>query len=255
MKNSQPIDAADGGFVSHLIELRNRLLYIAAGIIPVLLLLLPFANKLYSLLALPLTQQLPEGATMIAVDIVTPFLIPFKFVALLAIFITVPFTLYHIWAFVAPGLYQREKKMVAPLMVSSTVLFYLGVTFAYLVVFPLVFAFIISTAPAGITVMPDIARYLDFAMALFLAFGVAFEIPVAIVLLVAIGVTTPAALAGKRPYIIVAAFIIGMLLTPPDVVSQILLAVPMWILYESGIIASRFMLRRRGNDVNTESAS
>jgi sec-independent protein translocase protein TatC len=171
---------------------------------------------------------------------------------LLAVFITVPFTLYHIWAFVAPGLYQREKKMVAPLLVSSTLLFYLGTAFAYFLVFPLVFAFIIGVAPEGITVMTDISRYLDFVVALFLAFGLAFETPVATVLLVATGMTTPAALASKRAYVIVAVFVIGMLLTPPDVVSQILLAIPMWILYEVGIIASKMVLRRRAGDADNE---
>ena len=232
--------------------MRNRLLYVIAGISIVLLALLPFANRLYAVLAKPLLDKLPAGTSMIAIDVTAPFLVPFKFVMLLAVFITVPFTLYHIWAFVAPGLYRREKRMIAPLLVSSTVLFYLGVAFAYLVVFPLVFAFIISITPEGITVMTDISRYLDFVVAIFLAFGVAFETPVATVLLVVTGVTTPEALAGKRPYVIVAVFIIGMLLTPPDVVSQILLAIPMWVLYESGILAARLMLRRRNADATTE---
>ena len=252
--NESGSSETESSFVSHLIELRNRLLYIIAGISLVLLALLPFANKLYTLLAQPLLDQLPEGTSMIAIDVAAPFLVPFKFVMLLAVFITVPFTLYHIWAFVAPGLYKREKKMVAPLLVSSTLLFYLGVAFAYFVVFPLVFAFIVSITPTGITVMTDISRYLDFVVAIFLAFGVAFETPIATVLLVATGVTTPQALASKRPYVIVAVFIIGMLLTPPDVVSQILLAIPMWVLYESGIVAARLMLRHRNADATTEDA-
>ena len=252
--NESGSSETESSFVSHLIELRNRLLYIIAGISLVLLALLPFANKLYTRLAQPLLDQLPEGTSMIAIDVAAPFLVPFKFVMLLAVFITVPFTLYHIWAFVAPGLYKREKKMVAPLLVSSTLLFYLGVAFAYFVVFPLVFAFIVSITPTGITVMTDISRYLDFVVAIFLAFGVAFETPIATVLLVATGVTTPQALASKRPYVIVAVFIIGMLLTPPDVVSQILLAIPMWVLYESGIVAARLMLRHRNADATTEDA-
>jgi sec-independent protein translocase protein TatC len=255
MKNKSETAQADSGFISHLVELRNRLLYIITGVAVVMLLLLPFAGELYTILATPLLKHLPEGTSMIAIDVAAPFLVPFKFVMLLAVFITVPFTLYHIWAFVAPGLYQREKKMVAPLLVSSTLLFYLGTAFAYFLVFPLVFAFIIGVAPEGITVMTDISRYLDFVVALFLAFGLAFETPVATVLLVATGMTTPAALASKRAYVIVAVFVIGMLLTPPDVVSQILLAIPMWILYEVGIIASKMVLRRRAGDADNEPGS
>jgi sec-independent protein translocase protein TatC len=252
MNNNPEATQADGGLISHLIELRNRLLFVISGIAVVMLALLPFASELYTVLATPLLKHLPEGTSMIAIDVAAPFLVPFKFVLLLSVFITVPFTLYHIWAFIAPGLYQREKKMVTPLLISSTLLFYLGTAFAYFVVFPLVFAFIIGVAPEGITVMTDISRYLDFVVALFLAFGLAFETPVATVLLVATGITTPAALASKRPYVIVGVFVIGMLLTPPDVVSQILLAIPMWILYEAGIIASKIVLRKRSGDANTE---
>ncbi len=233
------------GFISHLVELRDRLLRIVAGIALVLICLLPFANELYTLLAEPLLSHLPDGSSMIAIDVISPFLIPFKLALLLAVFITVPYSLYHVWAFVAPGLYRHEKRLVVPLLVSSTLLFYLGVAFAYFVVFPIVFGFIIGIAPEGISVMTDISRYLDFVVALFLAFGIAFEIPVAAVLLVAVGFTTPQALAEKRPYVIVAVFVIGMFLTPPDVISQILLAIPMWLLYECGIIASRLLLRHR----------
>lgn len=254
MKENSASGETETGFISHLIELRSRLLFVVAGISVVTLSLLPFANELYTYLATPLIKNLPEGTSMIAVDVATSFLIPFKFVMLLAVFITIPFTLYHAWAFIAPGLYKREKILIAPLLISSTALFYAGVAFAYYIVFPLVFAFLIKVAPEGISVTPDIARYLSFAMTLFLAFGVAFETPIAIVLLVITGITTPEALADKRRYVIVAAFVIGMLLTPPDVISQVMLAIPIWILYESGLIASRMVLRRRATDADTEDA-
>lgn len=242
------------GFITHLVELRNRLLRIVAAVILVLLALLPFANKLYTLLADPLLKHLPQGSSMIAIDVASPFFIPFKLVTMLAVFITVPYVLYHVWAFVAPGLYRKEKRLMLPLLVSSTLLFYLGVAFAYFLVFPVVFAFIIGMAPEGVTVMTDIGRYLDFVIALFFAFGAAFEIPVATVLLVAAGITTPQVLAQKRPYVIVGAFVVGMLLTPPDVVSQTLLAFPMWLLYELGVVASRMVSRRLAEnvDVNQE---
>lgn len=241
------------GFISHLIELRNRLLRIVGAVVLVLLVLLPFANKLYTLLAEPLLKHLPEGSSMIAIDVAAPFFIPFKLIMMLAVFITVPYILYQVWAFVAPGLYRKEKRLMFPLLVSSTLLFYLGVAFAYFLVFPIVFSFIIGMAPEGVAVMTDIGRYLDFVIALFFAFGAAFEIPVATVLLVAVGITTPQALVEKRPYVIVGAFVIGMLLTPPDVISQTLLAIPMWMLFELGIVASKIMLRYRAAD-NAEDA-
>lgn len=236
------------GFIAHLTELRNRLLKIVAAVIVVMLALLPFGNKLYTLLADPLLKHLPEGSSMIAIDVAAPFFIPFKLVMMLAVFATVPYILYHVWAFVAPGLYRKEKRLAFPLLVSSILLFYLGVAFAYFLVFPVVFAFIIGMAPEGVAVMTDIGRYLDFVIALFFAFGAAFEIPVATVLLVAVGITTPRALAEKRPYVIVGAFVVGMLLTPPDVISQTLLAIPMWLLYELGIVASKLVLNRRATE-------
>ena len=238
-------EAEEEGFISHLIELRGRLLKIVAGISLVLLCLLPFANKLYALLATPLLKYLPEGNSMTAIDVVSPFFIPFKLTMLLSVFITVPFILYHVWAFIAPGLYRKEKRLVFPLMLSSTLLFYAGVAFAYFVVFPLVFKFIIGIAPEGISVTPDISRYFDFVVTMFLAFGVAFEMPVATVILVAAGITTPEQLVSIRRYVIVAAFIVGMLLTPPDVISQCLLAFPMWVLYEIGVVASRLVVRHQ----------
>jgi sec-independent protein translocase protein TatC len=228
-------------FVTHLIELRARLLRVVAAVLIVFLLLAPFAGKLYTGLAHPLLSRLPAGATMIATEVSSPFLTPFKFAFVLAIFITMPFILYQIWAFIAPGLYRRERSLAMPLLLSSVVLFYLGMAFAYFVVFPMVFRFMVSTAPQGVSVMTDIAKYLDFVLKMFFAFGVAFEVPIATFILVRMGVTTPESLVAKRPYIIVGAFVVGMLLTPPDVLSQTLLAVPMWMLFELGVwMARRF---------------
>ena len=232
-------------FIAHLIELRNRLLRIVFAIGLVFLVLSPFANKVYTLLAGPLLARLPAGSSMIAIDVASPFLTPFKLTLVLAVFLTIPWTLYQVWAFVAPGLYLHERRLVVPLLLSSTGLFYCGMAFAYFVVFPLLFNFLVSFAPQGVSVMTDISRYLDFVLTIFFAFGVAFEVPVATVLLVLVGVTTPQALRAKRPYIVVAAFVIGMLLTPPDVISQTLLAVPMWLLFEIGVACSKVMMRRR----------
>ncbi len=243
---SEPDDAgAEQPFISHLIELRDRLIRIGMGIAVALLVLFPFANQIYVYVATPLMAQLPEGSTMIATQVASPFLTPFKLALVAAVFLSMPYSLYQIWAFVAPGLYQREKRLAVPLLVSSIVLFYLGVLFAYYVVFPLVFAFMAGTTPQGVAMMTDISAYLDFVLALFFAFGVAFEIPIATILLVATGVTTPEALVSKRPYVIVGVFVVGMLLTPPDVISQTLLALPMWLLFELGILASRILLRER----------
>lgn len=226
--------------ISHLIELRNRLLRAVICVLVVFAALVFWANDIYSLLASPLTERLPAGATMIATNVATPFFTPIKLTAIVAVFLSVPYILYQIWAFVAPALYKQEKRLVYPLLVSSTLLFYVGVAFAYYVVFPLVFGFLTSTAPEGVTMATDISSYLDFVLTIFLAFGVCFEVPVAIILLCWSGVTTPADLRAKRPYIIVAAFVIGMLLTPPDIFSQTLLAVPMMLLFEVGVLCARF---------------
>ncbi len=236
---------AEMGLLSHLVELRDRLLRMVLAIGIVFLCLFPFADEIYSLLAEPLLRHMPEGTSMIAIDVAAPFLIPFKMVLMLSIFATAPFLLYQIWAFVAPGLYSHEKRLAFPLLLSSTLLFYVGVAFAYFVVFPLVFGFFTSVAPAGVEVSTDIARYLDFVLAIFLAFGIAFEVPIATILLVAVGAATPEGLASKRPYFIVAAFVIGMFLTPPDIISQTLLALPMWLLFEVGIFCSRLFLKRK----------
>ena len=238
-------DDGGGGFLSHLVELRQRLLRVILFIVIVFALLFPFSEELYTWLSGPLLVHLPEGTSMIAIEVASPFLIPFKLTLLVAFFISVPYLLYQVWSFVAPGLYLHERRLARPLIVSSTVLFFAGVAFAYFVVFPLVFAFFTSVAPAGVNVMTDISRYLDFVITIFIAFGFAFEVPVATILLVLIGTTTPESLAQKRPYIIVGAFVIGMLLTPPDVISQTLLALPMWVLFEVGLILSKIMRRRQ----------
>ena len=233
-------------FVSHLLELRSRLLRIVGGILLVFVALSPFSNPIYSALAVPLTRHMPAQSSMIAIDVLSPFLTPLKFTLILAVFITIPWILYQVWAFVAPGLYQREKRLVLPILLSSTLLFYCGIAFAYFAIMPIFFAFITTTAPEGVAVMTDINRYLDFVMTIFFAFGVAFEVPVATVILALAGILSPDAMAAKRPYVIVGAFVVGMLLTPPDVISQTLLAVPMWLLFEIGIFVSRLLLRRRG---------
>lgn len=231
--------------MSHLLELRDRLMRMVLAVLLIFLALAPFANRIFSLLADPLTRHLPADTSLIAVEVIAPFLIPLKATLVLAIFIAMPYILNQAWAFIAPGLYRHERRMVLPLMVSSTLLFYLGAAFAYFVILPLLSIFLTSTAPEGVAVTPDIGKYLDFELMLFFAFGAAFEVPVATFVLVWLGVTTPEALASKRPYVIVGAFVIGMLLTPPDVISQTLLAVPMWLLFEVGIFASRLFLRRR----------
>jgi len=230
----------DQTFVSHLIELRDRLLRAILAVLAIFGVLFLYANDLYTLLAEPLLRQMPGGASMIATEVASPFFTPIKLTMVLSIFLAMPVILYQLWAFVAPGLYQNERKLVLPLLVSSTVLFYLGMAFAYFVVFPLVFGFLTHIAPEGVAVMPDISKYLDFVLKMFFAFGVAFEVPIATILVIWTGITTAESLASKRPYIIVTAFVVGMLLTPPDVFSQTLLALPMWALFELGLFLSRF---------------
>ena len=232
-------------FLAHLVELRDRLLRVVLVVALIFLGLFSFANDLYTLLAKPLLAHLPEGGTMIATEVASPFLTPFKLAMVTSIFIAIPFILYQAWAFVAPGLYRNEKMLAMPLLISSIILFYAGMAFAYFVVFPLVFGFLSGIAPQGVAVMTDITKYLDFVLKMFFAFGVAFEVPIATIILVAAGITTPESLAAKRPYIIVGAFTIGMLLTPPDVISQTLLALPMWLLFEAGLFFSRMIIRKR----------
>jgi len=231
--------------VSHLIELRDRLMRGLLAVLLVFLVLFPFANDIYSYVAEPLMAQLPEGISMIATQVASPFLTPFKLALVSSVFLSIPYLLFQLWSFVVPGLYSHEKQLAIPLLISSILLFYLGMLFAYYLVFPLVFAFLTGTAPEGVAVMTDISHYLDFVLTLFFAFGIAFEIPIATILLVAAGITTPEDLGRKRPYLIVGVFVVGMLLTPPDVISQTLLALPMWLLFELGILSSRLFQRRR----------
>ncbi|WP_305810878.1 Sec-independent protein translocase subunit TatC [Photobacterium leiognathi] len=237
---------------SHLLELRTRLLRSMLSVLVVFLCLVWFANDIYAFLAAPLVERMPAGATMIATDVASPFFTPIKLTLVTSVFIAVPMILYQVWAFVAPGLYKHERKLIMPLLFSSSLLFYAGVAFAYYVVFPLVFKFFTSVAPQGVEVATDIANYLDFVLALFMAFGIAFEIPVAIILLCWTGATDPESLRSKRPYIIVGAFVVGMLLTPPDIVSQTLLAVPMCLLFEVGLFFSRFYVREHDELDDTE---
>lgn len=236
-------DPTTGSLVSHLVELRQRLLRAVGAVMLLFVPLAPFANKLFTVLATPLLAQMPEGTSMIATQVASPFLTPFKLTIFVALFLAMPFVLYQLWAFVAPGLYKTERKFVMPLMVSSTLLFYAGVAFAYFVVFPLMFGFFNQVAPEGVAVMTDIGEYLDFVLMLFFAFGVAFEVPIATILLVRTGTISVESLAGKRGYVFLGAFVIGMFLTPPDVISQTLLALPMYVLYEVGIFLSRSMAK------------
>ena len=240
------------GFVDHLIELRDRLLRMVVAILILFLCLFPFSEEIFSYFAQPLLNLMPEGTSMIATGVTSPFLVPFKLVLMLSVLLSLPYTLYQMWAFIAPGLYKHEKKLVAPLVFSSVMLFYCGIAFAYFVVFPLLFGFFIAIAPEGVSVMTDIGAYLDFILAIFFAFGIAFEMPVATFLLVQAGATTVESLSSKRPYIIVGVFVIGMLLTPPDVISQSLLAIPMWLLFEIGLIASRIVENKKDDDKSDE---
>lgn len=234
--------------VAHLTELRDRLLRALLAILIIFIGLFPFANEIYTFVSEPLRALLPEGATMIATEVASPFLTPFKLTLFAAIFLAIPYVLYQLWSFIAPGMYRQEKKLAIPLLISSVGLFYAGAAFAYFVVFPLIFAFFTSVGPEDITIMTDINSYLDFVLKLFFAFGLAFEIPIAAVLMIWAGITTPEQLAKKRPYIIIGCFVFGMLLTPPDIISQSLLAIPMWILFEFGVFFGRFVRRDSGGD-------
>jgi sec-independent protein translocase protein TatC len=229
--------------VAHLTELRDKLLRAILAVLVMFLCLFPFANEIYTFVSEPLRTLLPEGSTMIATGVASPFLTPFKLTLVTAVFLAIPYVLYQVWSFIAPGMYKHEKRLAIPLLVSSVLLFYAGASFAYFVVFPLIFLFFTSVGPEDITMMTDINSYLDFVLKLFFAFGLAFEIPIAAVLMIWSGITTPEALAKKRPYIVVGCFIFGMLLTPPDIISQALLAIPMWILFEIGVFFGRFVQR------------
>lgn len=228
-------------FMSHLIEFRDRVLRCFISVLIIFAGLFSFSNELYLYVSKPIRAYLPDNLSMIATEVASPFLTPFKLTLVLSMFAAMPYILYQAWAFLAPGLYQREKKVVLPLFFSSVLLFYGGMAFAYYVVFPLVFMFFSSIAPEGVSIMPDIRSYLDFVLKLFFAFGISFEIPIAVVILSWMGAVDPNKLAKKRPYVFVFCFIFGMLLTPPDIISQTLLAIPMWLLFEIGIMFGRMV--------------
>lgn len=225
--------------ISHLVELRNRLLIGIGSVLVIFIILAPFADQLYEIFAAPLMSVLPDGSSMISTEPHGPFFVPFKLAFAVAVAIAAPILLFQVWGFVAPGLYKNEKRIAFPILISSTILFYLGIAFAYFVVFPIIFYFFANTAPEGVEVMTDINAYMSFALKLFFAFGIAFEVPVATVLLAKMGIVSPDSMAAKRPYIIVAAFAVGMLMTPPDIFSQTLLAFPVWVLFELGLWFSR----------------
>jgi sec-independent protein translocase protein TatC len=247
MNNSH--SSEDLPFIAHLVELRNRLLRIVLCIVIIALPMSIYANDIYTILAKPLLAHLPQHSTMIATNVTSPFMTPFKLSLVTAVFISVPYILAQIWGFVAPALYKNEQKAIFPLLIASTFLFYCGVAFAYFVVSPLVLGFFAAAAPAGVTVMTDIEAYLDFVLTLFFAFGVCFEVPIFTVVAVWTEFTSVESLVEKRPYVIVGAFIIGMFLTPPDVLSQTLLAVPMWLLFEMGLLFARFKNRSPNHNV------
>ena len=249
-ETEQDTEQPEQTLMDHLVELRDRLLHMVLAILIVFIALFSFSEDIFTIAAQPLLALMPEGTSMIATGVTSPFLVPFKLVLLLSVLLTIPYLLHQLWAFIAPGLYSHEKKLATPLLISSVILFYCGIAFAYFVIFPILFGFFIGIAPEGVAVMTDIGQYLDFIIAIFLAFGIAFEVPVATFLLIAAGLTTPEKLGEKRPYIIIGAFVIGMLLTPPDVISQSLLAIPIWLLFELGLIASRLFLKEKVQQEN-----
>jgi sec-independent protein translocase protein TatC len=236
---------AEGTLISHLLELRDRLLHAFVAVLIAFVPIAFFANEVFTLVAQPLIDKLPEGSSLIATSVISPFMTPFKLAFFVALFIAMPYVLYQIWAFVAPGLYRHEKRFALPLLVSSIVLFYTGVAFAYLVVFPVMFDFFANTTPAGVRMMTDITSYMDFVLTMFLCFGFAFEVPVVVVLLVLTGLVKVAKLAEIRGYVLIGIFVIAALLTPPDAISQTIMAVPMYLLYEGGLVMARIMERMR----------
>lgn len=231
--------------ISHLVELRQRLMRAVLAVFLIFLGLFYFANDLYLFMSAPLTALLPEGTSMIATDVTSPFFAPFKLTLVAAIVLAMPYILHQIWSFIAPGLYANEKQLAIPLLISSILLFYAGIAFAYFVVFPLIFGFFTSVGPENVAVMTDISSYLNFVLKLFFAFGIAFEIPIATLLLIKSGAVTAKSLASKRAYVVVVCFVFGMLLTPPDIISQSLLAIPMWLLFELGLFMSRFLFKNK----------
>jgi len=248
----EPEALAEGTLISHLLELRDRLLRALLAIVAVFLPLMFFSNDLFSFVARPLIEKLPEGTSLIATSVVAPFMTPLKLALVAAIFIAMPYVLYQVWGFVAPGLYRREKRFALPLFASSVVLFYTGVSFAYFIVFPLMFAFLTTTTPEGVRMMTDISSYLDFTLLLFFAFGIAFEVPIAVVLLASTGLVRVETLKKNRGYVLLGIFVVAAFLTPPDAISQSFMAVPMYILYELGILFAQYLARGRAAEAATE---
>jgi len=244
----EPEPLAEGTLISHLLELRDRLLRALLAVFIIFLPLVFFSNQLFTLIAHPLLEKLPEGASIIATSVVAPFMTPLKLALIAALFVAMPYVLYQVWAFVAPGLYRHERRFAMPLFLSSVVLFYVGVAFAYFVVFPLMFTFLTSTTPEGVKMMTDMSSYLDFVLLLFFAFGIAFEVPVAVVLLAATGLVKIESLKKHRGYVVLGIFVIAAILTPPDAVSQTFMAVPMYVLYELGILLAQYLVRQRAAD-------
>lgn len=247
MSTPTPVSDDDGlGLMGHLLELRSRVLKAVLAVLVVFVALLPFADPLYARLAAPLLAKLPAGGQLVAIDVASPFFVPMKLAFFVAVMLTMPVLLYQAWAFVAPGLYQNEKRLARPLLVAAVLLFYIGCAFAYTLVLPMVFGFLTAVTPEGVAMMTDISRYLDFVLVIFLAFGASFELPVAVVVLVVLGVVSPAQLREFRGYVVVGVFILAAVITPPDVVSQLMLAIPMCLLYELGILAGQLLHRRAG---------
>lgn len=259
MKQEDSIDRPETDheqpLIAHLTELRSRLINSLICVALVFVALAPFSTEIYNLIATPLLSKLPSGASMIATEVASPFLVPFKLTMYAALFISMPYLLYQIWAFIAPGLYRNEKRFAVPLLVSSILLFYTGTAFAFFVVFPLVFSFFASVTPEGVAMMTDIGHYLDFILKMFFSFGLAFEVPIATILLVATGIVSIEGMKEKRPYIIIGAFVVGMILTPPDVMSQFLLATPMLILFELGLYFSRYFVRTESTQADEQTSN
>jgi len=241
--------STSASFIAHLLELRTRLLHSAFALLLVFVCIFPWAGELYALLAKPLLAKLPTGGQMIATDVTTPFFVPLKVALMAAFLVALPYILYQVWRFVAPGLYEHEKRLVVPLIVASTVLFFCGMSFAYFMVFPVVFGFITAAAPQGVAVMTDIDKYLSFALSMFMAFGITFQVPVAVVVLVRMGFVSVEKLRESRSYVVVVAFVVGAIFTPPDVVSQIMLAIPLWLLYETGIVVAVWMGQGKSKEI------
>jgi sec-independent protein translocase protein TatC len=250
MSDTKVTNSNEMPFVQHLLELRDRLVRSIIAVIIFFAMLFPFANEIYEFVALPILTVLPEDAGLIAIGIISPFLTPLKMSLIFAIYLAMPFLLHQIWGYIAPALYKHEKRMAVPLLISSTLLFYCGLAFSYFVVMPVVFGFLTSIGPTVVTVTPDIQFYLDFVLKMSFAFGVAFEVPIATILLLMTGATTVEKLSKQRPFIVVFAFIIGMLLTPPDIISQILIALPMWFLFEIGLLVYRYLIPKNKSEID-----